>query len=82
VFLFGETKKIYLYLQMNTVMRIVKDNDLSIQEQVFDNSCAVTVEIRKGVLNQVLGKLDKISGGDPYLFAFQLRRRYLLVSPS
>lgn len=50
------------YLQMNTVMRIVKDNDLSIQEQVFDNSCAVTVEIRKGVLNQVLGKLDKISG--------------------
>lgn len=49
------------YLQLNTVMRILKDYDISIQEQVFDNNCMVTVEIRKSILNQVLGKLDKVT---------------------
>lgn len=49
------------YLQLNTVMRILKDYDLNIQEQVFDNNCTVTIEIRKSILNQVLGKLDKVT---------------------
>lgn len=49
------------YLQMNDVMRILKDNDLSIMEQVFDNDCTITIEIRKSMLNQVLGKMDKIT---------------------
>ncbi|PRY52261.1 putative YigZ family protein [Arcticibacter pallidicorallinus] len=46
------------YLQMNAVMRILKDNDLRIIEQVFDNDCTITIEIRKSILNQVLAKMD------------------------
>lgn len=49
------------YLQMNTVMRVLKDHDLSIIEQVFDNDCIISIEIRKSILNQVLGKLDKVT---------------------
>lgn len=50
------------YLEMNDVMRIIKEAELHIIEQVFDNECSITVEIRKSALNHVLGKLDKVSG--------------------
>ena len=50
------------YLEMNTVMRVLKENDLQILEQSFDNECSITLEIRKSILNQVLGKMDKVSG--------------------
>ncbi|WP_407426752.1 IMPACT family protein [Arcticibacter sp.] len=49
------------YLQMNAVMRILKDNDLNIIEQVFDNKCTITIGIRKSILNQVLAKMDNIT---------------------
>lgn len=50
------------YLEMNTVMRVLKENDLQILEQSFDNECSITLGIRKSILNQVLGKMDKVSG--------------------
>ncbi|MBS1526435.1 MAG: YigZ family protein [Bacteroidetes bacterium] len=48
------------YLQINEVMRIVKDEDLEILEQHFDNSCSIKVAIRKIRVNQVLAKLEKL----------------------
>ncbi|HVW15591.1 MAG TPA: YigZ family protein [Mucilaginibacter sp.] len=48
------------YLQMNEVMRIVKDEDLEILEQHFDNSCMMKIAIRKMRVNQVLAKLEKL----------------------
>ncbi|MDO3642849.1 YigZ family protein [Mucilaginibacter sp. L3T2-6] len=50
------------YLQMNDVMRIVKDDGLHIAEQAFDNNCSITVTIRQIQVNQSLAKLSKIEG--------------------
>ncbi|SFS80732.1 IMPACT family protein [Sphingobacterium wenxiniae] len=48
------------YLQMNDVMRLVKDENLVILNQQFDNLCVMEVEVRKLQVNQVVGKLEKL----------------------
>jgi len=48
------------YLAMNEVMKLMKDEQLSISNQNFDNSCSIQFEVRKASLNAVLGKLEKI----------------------
>jgi uncharacterized YigZ family protein len=50
------------YLQINDVMRLVKDADLIILKQQFDNECSMQLSIRKMQVNEVLAKLDKITG--------------------
>lgn len=50
------------YLLMNDVMRLIKDERLTVLSQDFDNSCSIKVEIRKSSLNAILGKLEKIEG--------------------
>jgi putative IMPACT (imprinted ancient) family translation regulator len=50
------------YLQMNDVMRIIKDGDLVILYQQFDNNCKIQVSIRKTQVNSILIKLDKLTG--------------------
>jgi uncharacterized YigZ family protein len=49
------------YLQMNEVMRIIKDDNLQILDQQFDNSCSIQVSIRKMQVNQAVAKLQKLS---------------------
>lgn len=57
------------YLVMNDVMRLMKEEQLQIRDQNFDNSCTIKFEVRKANLNSVLGKLDKIEGlKSKYLF--------------
>nr|WP_068890738.1 YigZ family protein [Pedobacter panaciterrae] len=57
------------YLVMNDVMRLMKDEQLNILDQNFDNSCVIKFEVRKANLNAVLGKLDKIDNlQTKYLF--------------
>lgn len=50
------------YLQMNDVMRLIKEADLQIIEQRFDNDCSIQVSIRKTQVNAVLAKADKLTG--------------------
>jgi len=50
------------YLQMNDVMRIIKEDGLEIISQNFDNECSIQVSIRKMQVNQTLGKLSKLNG--------------------
>lgn len=50
------------YLVMNDVMKLVKDEQLHVLSQNFDNSCTLKFEVRKANLNTVLAKLDKIDG--------------------
>ena len=50
------------YLQMNDVMKLVKDEQLDILSQDFDINCVLKFEVRKTQLNQVLAKFDKIDG--------------------
>ncbi|MDB5089869.1 MAG: YigZ family protein [Mucilaginibacter sp.] len=49
------------YLQMNDVMRIIKEDSLTIITQAFDNNCSITVSIRKMQVNQTLSKLGKLT---------------------
>jgi uncharacterized YigZ family protein len=48
------------YLVMNQVMRIVKEEDLLILKQRFDNDCMLQFEVRKAQLNTVLGKFENV----------------------
>ena len=49
------------YLQMNDVMRLIKEDNLQVLEQQFDNGCRVKVSIRKMQVNQTLDKLQKLT---------------------
>jgi uncharacterized YigZ family protein len=48
------------YLLMNDVMRIIKDDNLIIINQNFDNACSIQVSIRKTQVNITLSKLNKL----------------------
>jgi uncharacterized YigZ family protein len=50
------------YLQMNDVMKVIKDDQLHVLQQNFDNDCSITLSIRKMQVNQALGKLENITG--------------------
>lgn len=58
------TKKIkftFDYLDMNDVMRLIKEFELEIKGQNFDNSCSMTIKVREGNYDQVLDRLNEIS---------------------
>ncbi|MDP9081573.1 MAG: YigZ family protein [Bacteroidota bacterium] len=50
------------YLQMNDVMRIIKEDGLEILTQSFDNNCSIQLSIRKMQVNQTLSKFSKLTG--------------------
>ncbi|MDF2432047.1 MAG: hypothetical protein JWP44_1678 [Mucilaginibacter sp.] len=50
------------YLQMNDVMRIIKDDNLPILSQQFDNNCNIRLSIRKSRVNQTVSKFEKLTG--------------------
>ncbi|MBD8487214.1 YigZ family protein [Echinicola sp. CAU 1574] len=48
------------YLDMNDVMKLIKDYDLQIKKQDFDNICHLHLSIREALLDEVMGILDNI----------------------
>jgi uncharacterized YigZ family protein len=50
------------YVQMNEVMRIIKDEQLQILEQVSELKCQIKFSVRKTQVEQVMYKLNKVSG--------------------
>ena len=52
----------FSYVVMNDVMRIIKDEQPTIVEQIFDNLCSITLSIRNRKAELVLGKLRKVEG--------------------
>lgn len=50
------------YLAMNDVMRIVKEEDLQILRQEFDNECILEFELRQNQVTRVVGKFEKLEG--------------------
>jgi uncharacterized YigZ family protein len=50
------------YLLMNDVMRIIKDSNVLILDQTFDNNCSMKLSIRKREEDLLKGKLIKIEG--------------------
>lgn len=49
------------YVLMNDVMKIIKEEHLTIIDQQFDTDCLIKFEIRKANLSLVLNKLEKIN---------------------
>ena len=49
------------YLQMNDIMKIIKDHSLTILYQQFENTCNIELEIPKALLNTVISKFEKIN---------------------
>lgn len=49
----------FTYLAMNDVMRLLKEEQLSIIDQIFDNECKIRFEVRKSQLNKVLQRIEK-----------------------
>ena len=52
----------FSYVAMNDVMRVVKDMQPRILEQLFDNLCTMTLSIRESDSEQLLGRLEKVEG--------------------
>jgi len=50
------------YLVMNDVMRIIKDENITVLDQQFDNACTMTVEMRKMQVNAFVQKMEKVEG--------------------
>jgi uncharacterized YigZ family protein len=50
----------FAYPALNDVMKLVKDEDLIIKEQHFDNNCSVVLGIRQSKVAFVLDKINKI----------------------
>ena len=51
----------FTYVMMNDVMRIVKEMAPKIVSQSFDNTCSITLAIRKSQAEQLRQKLAKLS---------------------
>ncbi|RFS14704.1 YigZ family protein [Emticicia sp. C21] len=49
---------------MNDVMKVVKEFGLKINNQTYDNRCALAIEVRKSILNQVLTKIENIESAN------------------
>jgi len=49
------------YIQMNDVMKVIKDTNPEIVSQTFDNQCNMQLSIRKQNAELLIGKLEKIN---------------------
>jgi len=50
------------FVQMNDIMKVVKEFSLKIRNQTYDNQCKMELEFRKTLTNQLIGKFEKIDG--------------------
>ena len=51
----------FTYVMMNDVMRIVKDMQPRIVSQTFDNTCEITLAIRRSQADQLKKRLEQLS---------------------
>ena len=60
-FIEEQIKLTFSYPMMNAVMKIVKDMNPRIINQVFDNTCELTLSIRKSYADELKTRLNKLS---------------------
>ena len=60
-FIEEQIKFTFSYPMMNAVMKIVKDMNPRIINQVFDNTCDLTLSIRKSFADELKTRLNKLS---------------------
>ena len=49
------------YPQLNDVMRVVKEEELSVIRQDFEQACALEFEVQQSRVNAVIGRLEKLA---------------------
>ncbi|MGY6523673.1 MAG: IMPACT family protein [Mongoliitalea sp.] len=52
------------YIEMNAVMKIIKDYQLEIIEQLFDNTCQMKIKVREALAVEVRSKLEEVATVD------------------
>ncbi|MEZ0487356.1 IMPACT family protein [Fibrella aquatica] len=52
----------YPFEQMNEVMRLVKEQHLTVLKQDYDTACILDIEVRKSLVSTVLERLGKLEG--------------------
>ena len=60
-FIEEEIKYTFTYPMMNDVMRIIKEMNPRIIDQEFDNTCEITLSIRKSLAEELRTRLKKLS---------------------
>lgn len=60
-FIEEQIKFTFSYPMMNAVMKIVKDMNPRIINQVFDNTCELTLSVRKSYADELKTRLNKLS---------------------
>ena len=60
-FIEEEIKYTFTYTMMNDVMRIIKEMNPRIIDQEFDNTCEITLSIRKSLAEELRNRLKKLS---------------------
>lgn len=60
--LFNIYELVFSYVQMNDVMRIVKEMELPITEQQFDMECRMAVEVRTTLIERFVSRCEKVEG--------------------
>ena len=53
---------IFPYVQMNDVMRIVKEMELPVTEQQFEMECRMVVEVRTTLVERFVSRCEKVEG--------------------
>ena len=53
---------LFPYLAMNDVMKLIKNSDVQVMEQIFDNSCQMKLAIRADYANELRTRLADIDG--------------------
>jgi uncharacterized YigZ family protein len=50
------------YLRMNEVMKLIRDYELQIIDQHFDNQCQIIIEVRQKLLDDLTHKISDLEG--------------------
>lgn len=50
------------YITMNDVMKLIKDENLTMVDQKYDNVCEITLSIRQGDVEKIKSRVEKIDG--------------------
>ena len=50
------------YIAMNDVMKLIKEENLDIVEQNYDNVCEIVLSIRQGEVQKIKSRIEKIDG--------------------
>lgn len=60
--LFQTYQLVFPYVQMNDVMRIVKEMELPVTEQEFEMECRMVLEVRTTLVERFVSRCEKVDG--------------------